>query len=244
MYFYENLKKYRHLLNAGEKKMLESLLDFRKDIQSATIRQVASEHFTTPNSIIRMCQKLGFKGFTEFKEAYYFSLQEQKNIKNITSLDEQIIKTKQLITHELLTQTIEMLNHAESIAIFAVGLSRFVAEDLNERLKLLGKFSQTFVDPHIMKHTAKTMRPNQVAIAISLSGETDTVLSAATIAKAQGVKLISITGFSNNTLAKLSDVQLYAMTSELYLDGIDASDRFSLYYIANLLFNQYVNVFC
>ncbi|MER2180946.1 MAG: MurR/RpiR family transcriptional regulator [Desemzia incerta] len=240
MYFYELLKQNRHLLNETEAAILEYLLEHSTTIKDLTIREVAAQNYAAPNTIVRLCQKLGFSGYTEFREGLFHTLQQQDSFGEVTSLDEQIIKTKQLINPNVIETLITKIHEADKILFFAVGLSRFPAQELNERLKILGKNSQTFVDPHVMKHNARLLTDKDLAIAISNSGTTDNILSAATIASISGAETISITGFSTNPLSKITTYQLYGYTSELRVDGIDAADRFSIHYLINLLFTEYL----
>ena len=240
MHFYELLKKNQHQLNETEQAILDYLLEHSKTIKDLKIRTVASKNFTAPNTIIRLCQKLGFKGFSEFKESLYYAQQKKESFFEVTSLDDQIIKTKQLINEEIIEKIITTIHEADKILCFAVGLSRFPAEELNARLQLLGKNSQTFVDPHVMKHNAGLLSNKDMAISISNSGTTDNILSATTIATVAGAKTVSITGFSTNPLAKKTTYQLYGYTSDVKVSGIDAADRFSIHYLVNVIFNEYI----
>lgn len=240
MYFYDLLKDNQHKLNETEKMILDFLIERSDQIKDLTIRYVATENFTAPNTIIRLCQKLGFKGFSDFKEGLFAAEHKKKDLVEVTTLDEQIIKTKQLVNVEVLDQIITKIHEAERILFLAVGLSRFPAQELNARLQFLGKNSQTFVDPHVMKHNASLLTNKDLAIAISNSGTTDSILQATTIAKVSGAETLSITGFSKNSLARLTTYQLYGYTSEVQVSGIDAADRFSIHYLINLIFNEYL----
>jgi len=240
LYFYDLLKKNRHLLNETEGAILDYLLNHSDEIKELVIRKAATDNFTAPNTIVRLCQKLGFKGFSDFKENLYYTTQEKRKFVEVTSLDEQIIKTKQLINSDLIETIITKIHKADKIIFFAVGLSRFPAEELNERLKIIGKNSQTFVDPHMMKYNARLLTDKDLAIAISSSGKTKNILSAATIASVSGAETVSITGFSINPLSKITTHQLYGYTAELKLDDIDTADRFSIHYIISLLFTEYL----
>jgi len=238
---YKKLQKNRKNLNDNEEDILSYLLENKSQLHEMTIREIADQFYTVPNTIIRMCKKLGFTGFQEFKDEVAQSLNIEKTAGEVTALDDMIVKTRQLINEKIVDDIIQSLDNARNILIFAVGLSRFPAEELSERLKIVGKQSQTFVDPHIMKYNAELMSANDIAIAISLSGREDSNVYAATSrAKTVGAKTVSITGFSSNPLANLTDYQLYGYSSPLRINGIDAADRFSLHYITNLLFNEYL----
>lgn len=238
---YKMLEKNRKLLNENEEKILSYLLENKQQLKDLTIREIANKFFTVPNTIVRMCKKLGFTGFQQFKEEVVFTLKVEESLGEISPLDDVIVKTKQLLNPEVLNEIIESIYNARNILFFAVGLSRSPAEDFGERLKIIGKPNQTFVDPHIMKYSAELMHPEDLAVAISLSGrENSNVYAAASRAKAVGAKTISITGFSSNPLANLTDYQLYGYSADLQINGMDAADRFSLHYITNLLFNEYL----
>ncbi|WP_192987877.1 MurR/RpiR family transcriptional regulator [Carnobacterium mobile] len=240
MHFYDLLKKNRHLLNNTEDAILEYLLKESIRIKEMTIREVANKNYTVPNTVVRLCQKLGFKGFSDFRDELYQASREQEDFVEVTSLDNKIIKTKQLINPNVIEMIISKIYNAEKIIFLAVGLSRFPAEELSERLKILGKNSQTFVDPHVMKHNAKLLTNKDLAIAISISGNTDNVLSATTIANVAGAETISITGFSTNSLSKITTYQLYGYISEARVDGVDVTDRLSIHYLINVIFSEYL----
>jgi DNA-binding MurR/RpiR family transcriptional regulator len=239
---YEKLEKNRKSLNENEEKILQYLLNNKMQLSNLTVREISNHFYTVPNTIIRMCKKLGFSGFQQFKDEVELSLKIEKVVGEITSLDDMIVKTKQIINKEVLDEIIESIHGAKNILFFGVGLSRFPAAEFSERLKIFGKKTHTFIDPHVMIYNAELMTTDDIAIAISLSGREDSnVYKATSRAKTVGACTVSITGFSANPLANLTDKQLYGYSSSLRIKGIDAADRFSLHYITNLLFNEYIN---
>ena len=228
-------------MNENEEALLNYLFIHKMELKKMTVRQIADANFTAPNSLIRLCKKLGFSGFIEFREALYYATSQQQSLFKMTALDEQIIKTKQLMNQAVLHEVLEQIHTSQKILLFAVGLSRLVAEDLHQRLRTVGKNTQIFVDPHVMNYNAKMLKAGDLTFAISISGTTSTPIQATTIAKAAGATTVSITGFSNNSLSQLTDYQFYGMTSVVLIDGIDVSDRLSLVYIVNTIFSEYVH---
>lgn len=241
MDFYEKLENNRKQLNENEDTILNYLLDNKKQLAGMTIRDVAGHFYTSPNTIVRMTQKLGFSGYQEFKEELKKVLDIQESVGELYSLDDRIIKTKQLINTEMISQMVRAIHEADRILLFGVGLSRFPAEELSQRLQIVGKRSQTFIDPHIMKYNAQLLEKKDLAISISLSGRHQSNVYAATSrAKVAGAQTISITGFSSNSLANLTDYQLYGYSNPIQVNSIEASDRFSIHYLTNYLFNKYI----
>jgi len=243
MYFYELLKANRHLLNEAEEAILSFLLDHANHIQQITIREAAKTFYTAPNTITRMTKKLGFLGYTDFKEALYITTIEEQSYSDFTSLDDQLVRTKQLINSTTVNQINKAIFEAEHILILGVGLSRLPAEELQNYLSVLGKNSQIYLDPHLMRHAAKKLTKEDLAIAFSISGETTNIIDPITIAHVSGAKTVSITGFSQNQLSKVSDYQLYGMTSRVIIDGLDVADRLSFHYLVNKLFTEYLRTY-
>ncbi|EXJ23889.1 Transcriptional regulator, RpiR family [Alkalibacterium sp. AK22] len=241
MNFYEKLESNRKRLNDNENTILNYLLDHKEQLSEMTIREVAGHFYTSPNTIVRLTQKLDFSGYQEFKDQLKKVLSVQKSVGELYSLDDRIIKTKQLINPDIVQQMIQAIHKADTILLFAVGLSRFPAEEFSQRLQIVGKHSQTFIDPHIMKYNAQLLGKNDLAIAVSVSGsQSSNVYAAASRAKVAGAQTISVTGFSSNALANLTDYQLYGYSSPIKINAIDATDRFSIHYLTNYLYNQYI----
>ena len=241
MGFYDKLEQHRKNLNDNEEEILTYLLNQGEQLDDITIREVAGHFYTSPTTIVRLTQKLEFSGYQQFKDDFLAALAIQTSLGELYSLDDMIIKTKQLINEETVTNMTRAIHEADNILFFAVGLSRFPAEEFSERLKIVGKQSQTFIDPHIMKHNAQIMSDKDLAIAISISGRHQSNVYAATSrAKIAGAKTLSITGFSSNALANLTDLQLYGFSSPLKINGLDATDRFSIHYLTNYLFDKYI----
>ncbi|MBJ8349128.1 MurR/RpiR family transcriptional regulator [Streptococcus zalophi] len=243
MYFYDVLKTNRNKLNALEEEILKDLLENHDNLKGITVRGIATKHFTSPNTITRLVKKLGFTGFTNFKEALNIAKQEGKTVFETTSLDEQIIKTKQILNQEVLLQVLELIHVSDTILVNGVGLSRFPAEELHYYLEILGKNSQLFLDPHMVRYAAKKLRNTDLLITFSISGEPENIVVPATIAKTNLAKVISITGFAQNSLSKISDIQLYAMTDQTLINGIDMTSRLSFTYIVSLIFREYLKMY-
>lgn len=240
MYFYELIKQNRSKLNETEENILTYCLNHHDVIQHTTIRDISKKFYTAPNTITRMCKKLGFQGYSDFREALYIIMTEEDNFSNFTSLDEQIVRTKQLLNPDVLQEIVVNIHEANHILVLGFGLSRLPANEIHSYLQVLGMNTQNFVDPHLMRHAAKKLTSDDLVIAFSISGETDNILAPVNIALVSGAKVLSITGFSSNQLSRISNYQLYGMTSKMVIDGVDVSDRLSFHYIVNTIFTEYL----
>lgn len=244
MSFYEKLEVNRYKLNELEEQILIYFLEYEEDVRKLTIRDVSKHFFTSANTISRMVKKLDFEGYSIFKEDLAKIKEPRENFLQFTDVDTQIKKTKQFINDDIIEKVLDEIHKAEKIYFFAVGLSRYPAEEFSERLKILGKLCFTFIDPHMMRHSALMMNKGDLSIAISLSGHASSnVISATQRAKISGATTLSITGFSNNTLSKITDYQIFGYSEERRIDGMDIADRISITYILTHMISVYIKKF-
>ncbi|WP_208559969.1 MurR/RpiR family transcriptional regulator [Marinilactibacillus kalidii] len=239
--FYQNLEKQRERLNATENKILSFLIDEKQNIRELTIRQIATKFYTVPNTVVRLCHKLGFKGYTQFKEELLKTVEEEKSMNELSSIDKQLFITNQLINDTLLFDVMNKIKQADQIQLYAIGLSRFPTEELAERLNYMGKQAQTFRDIDFMLHSAKQLSAKDLVIAVSLSGSSESAIFKATeFARNTGARTISITRSTNNALSKITDIQLQVHSNETAVNELDISDRLSIHYLFSQLMNTYM----
>lgn len=239
MNFFDKISKNRQNLNENEGKILDYFFSNTDKIEKLTIREVCKDNYIVPNTLIRFCKKLGFSGYSEFKTTFKLSVNTTLISDEKTSLDKQVLKTKEILNLETIDSIVTSIYNAKKIIILSFGLSRNVANDLNEHLQMIGLNSHTYIDTNVIEYNCSLLNKDDVLICFSISGETKKVLESINIAKTKGARTVSITEFSSNTLSKLSDFQLYAMISKKSLNGIDLTSRIGFFYISNLIFERY-----
>jgi DNA-binding MurR/RpiR family transcriptional regulator len=82
------------------------------------------------------------------------------------------------------------------------------------RFSRAGKKCLLFRDESLQLITASAASPKDVAIGISNSGRSVSVVRAMALARKNGVRTIGITAFENSPLAKNTDVVLYTPTKQ------------------------------
>jgi RpiR family transcriptional regulator, carbohydrate utilization regulator len=108
-------------------------------------------------------------------------------------------------------QAVGLLQNANAIEFFGFGASGIVASDAQQKFPLFGVPCGAQQDTHQQIMVASMMRPGDVAVAISNTGRTRSVLEIARIARASGAKVIAVTG-SESPLAAECDVALIVET--------------------------------
>ncbi|MDQ8218616.1 MurR/RpiR family transcriptional regulator [Enterococcus faecium] len=150
----EKLTK-QELFTTTEKRIADYI---RRNIEAAvymTIEELAKATYTSHSAIIRLCKKMGFSGFKEFRfelgrevhqliaqfnqtidPNFPFSSEDstQQIAKKMADLSIQSIKKAQLqIEHEDLDQIGKVLNKAQRIFLFAKGDSQITARKFQNK---------------------------------------------------------------------------------------------------------------
>ncbi|WP_296798588.1 6-phospho-3-hexuloisomerase [uncultured Methanobrevibacter sp.] len=97
----------------------------------------------------------------------------------------------------------DIIIEAENVFVTGAGRSGLAAKAFAMRLMHLG------VSAYVVGETiSPAINGNDCIIAISGSGETNTIVSAANIAKNRGSKVLAVTSYPESTLGKLADTCL------------------------------------
>ncbi|MGC9009227.1 MAG: 6-phospho-3-hexuloisomerase [Sulfolobales archaeon] len=131
---------------------------------------------------------------------------EIKYLKNIMrDIANFVLKTAEVISEDQISKALELLEEAyrnrRTILVMGAGRSGLVGRAFGMRLMHLGfnvfVLGDTIVPP---------VRKDDVVVAISGSGRTKLIVTAAEAAKSVGAKILTITSYPDSPLAQLSDV--------------------------------------
>ncbi len=131
---------------------------------------------------------------------------EIKYLKNVMrDIANFVLKTADVVLEDQISKALELLEEAyrnrRTILVMGAGRSGLVGRAFGMRLLHLGfnvfVLGDTIVPP---------IRKDDVVVAISGSGRTKLIVTAAEAAKSVGAKILTITSYSDSPLAQLSDV--------------------------------------
>lgn len=109
-------------------------------------------------------------------------------------------------------RALEMIRDARGIVIVASGLSSGVAANLESRLLRYGRLVTFVRDPLGQDISASLLKPGDLIIAISGSGENRHTVHAVEVATANGADALAVTSFANSSLATRATTTLVAST--------------------------------
>ena len=240
-------------LTETDRRLASYLLDHSREAIHMSAKELSAQCDTSPAAVVRLSQKLGFKGFTALKlelakesgqeepDVFRSAIRDNDDMETIVRKAEQIhlrntSLTYQMVNVSVLSQAVEEICAGRRIHLFGVGASGLLAMDFLYKSSRIGIPAFYHADVHTNLATAALLGPEDIFIAISYSGETLDMVLAAEAARERGSKIIAITQANRNTLSRLADYPLYIPGEEPELRVGAMTSRTSGLLILDLLF--------
>ena len=212
-----------------------------------TILDISQAAHVSEASVIRFCNKMGFKRLIDFKiqiakdasskdgQSTSLSLTQEDEFLNV------IRNTASLINASKIKEAVDMIESSEQLFIFGIaasGISARVAEDCFQRM---GISASAVSEDHFQIFKAARMTEKDMVIALSLSGNTKDIYEACILAKKNKAKLVTITSYPNSHIARIADVVLLTSAKEDLIDGGKITGYVSQLFVIEELKREYAN---
>lgn len=249
----DNLIEYLHAnsnyFQKSDALISKYILNKRDLILKMTVTEVAEALNVSDATVIRFCQKIGYKGYYQMKISLAQSLKSPDNSNKIkqSSMDpisyvtdiviENINSTGSKLDVNILKSVAQVINKAQCVYFFAVGNSYPIAFDAAYKLSRIG--IKTFISSssEMQISNAYFLDEKSVAFGISHSGSSKTVLNIFEIAKSQGATTVLLSNYEKSPLARLSDYILETRAyKEYFFDSGLVTRICAMYYIDVLFF--------
>ena len=208
------LQEYRVQANGAEKDLVRYLLEKPEEASKLSIHVLAERTYTSAATIIRLCKKLGFRGYKEFSSSLNYEIalrsEARKDISTEISRDDglkdivdkvtyrsiqALEDTRKLVDLDELQSCVDILEKAKTIGLFGIGSSLLAARDMYLKFLRLNKPCICNDDWHSQLVCARNLTKEDVAVIFSYSGLTKEMLTCARILKEKDVPIITVTRF-------------------------------------------------
>lgn len=224
----EVTRMQRNDLRKSDRKVADALLEDPQRILNSTVVETAEIAGVSQPTVIRFCVAIGCEGYQDFKLRLAQSLafgtpathsaildtdSSQAVVSKIfdytmTSLD----WARHHLDETALLDAVDLLEKANRIEFFGHGASAIVAQDAQQKFPLFGTPCGAQLDTHQQIMAASMLVKGDVAVVISNTGATRSILEVARLAREQGAQVIAITGSSDTPLLNYCDVALIVET--------------------------------
>ena len=253
--------KLKEKMSDNEESIADFILGLGEELKKYSTRNIADATYTSPATVVRLCKKLGFAGFDDFKKQFLkeidylnrqygkidanFPFQKDDTMMNvaykISQLYEDTIKDSiSLLHHDSLQKALNLLKYSESIHIYSFGTTLNLAESFKEKMLKIGKNVIISNNINYQLYEANCIPKGDIAILISYSGETKKIICVAETCKKRGIPIIVISSFGGNTLSKMASCNLTMSTKESMFYNIgDFSTHLAIHFILDVLYSTY-----
>lgn len=251
-----NELKQMNKLTSTEQGIVNYILTYPEELEKISSRQLAELTYTSPATVVRICQKLGFSGYSEFKIKYLQEVNQtprmdQINRTNpITSEDSlhrivnkvaaleitAIEQTKKGIDLDQLNRVSELLNQATCIDFYAFDNNLHLAKNACSHFLYAGKQAIIHDSSNAQFMQAFASVEGHVAIIISRTGENPMLYRIAIILCEKKIPLLVLTESRHSSLAKISTEHLYLYNVHRFTDMGTILFQTSVQYLFDLLF--------
>ncbi len=238
-------------LTKSEKVVAQILLEEGSQLINYTLAELSQKADCSEASILRFCRKLGMDGYAELKEqlaeitnstyeagAYRIGTADNLHtvFQKVAWYYEKTLKDTLLLYTDEYEKAYEAIRQAKSVHFFGVGDAWIVCESARLKFARIGVYSTAYHDSVMMNATASLLGEGDVAIAISYSGDTRSVVSAMQQAQENGATTICVVHMEKSKVAKYSDIRLFTATTDLTIGHDEIARRVAEHVIVESLY--------
>ncbi|BAU86907.1 rpiR family transcriptional regulator [Streptomyces laurentii] len=220
-------------LRETEARVARVVLDQGPALVHLSVSDVAALAGTASSTVVRACQRLGFRGFQELKiEAARIAADPppqtpddpaaQALTATVRASREALDGLAATLDTTVLAAAAAALRAAPRVVVAGAGLSAAVALDVAYRLRALGCPVDAPSDPLTAQLAAGQLPPDGVCLAISHTGATRTTVDTARRARTAGAAVIALTSYARSPLSESSTHVLVAGGQDLVF-GLETS---------------------
>lgn len=254
------LREARDAMSQTESTVADYVLGHPEETVEMSIHDLAGKTYTSSSTIVRMCRRIGFEGFKDFRKAltYEMSLRKREFMNKGNDISrndttEEIVEkityknivvleaTKNLIDIPTLEKCVELIQKAHSVLLFGMGASLCAARDAHLKFLRLNKPCCLNDDWHSQLLQARNSRADDLAIVISYSGATEEVIACMQALRENKTPILAITRCVRSPVYELADYRLYTPSNESVFRSGAMSSRVSQLNVIDILYTAFAN---
>jgi DNA-binding MurR/RpiR family transcriptional regulator len=239
-------------LRAAEQRVADFVLAHPDELIYLTVTELAERTNTSESTVVRLCQKIGYKGYQEFKivlardlveptAEIYAAIEPGDDLKTVKSkvfqANAQALRdTIEVLDDEALQKAVTAIAGARRIEFYGVGGSAPLALDAYHKFLKLGLGALALSDGDLMAMSSSLLGEGDVAFGISHTGASRDVTDALSRAKKGGATTICITHRTGSPITKVSDIVLVTAAKQTAFRSDASSSRIAQLTIIDTLY--------
>ena len=235
-------------LTVSENEIAQYVINNPDQVVASTITATAQNTHTSEASINRFCKKIGFKGFNSFKvalaqDSFYNSMREAEPASQdsfIAAISQDyrhmLINTTAMLDENQVFRAAAEMYKASHIYIFSMSYTRFVAQQLEFRLGMVGLYAKAITDLNDARILASGIGRDDVVLVIAPTLLVRELYQAISICHGNGAVIISITSYDSPKLGDLIDYKFIISDKITTQNSISISNNLMFLYVTDGLY--------
>ena len=200
----------------NERHVADYILSNPQEMRSLSGEALAAICGVSRSTVLRLCQKLGYQGYAEFKYALQHETEHPAQTRPADALPTQNVLTyycsgmlqmEPLVTSDALRDFANTLSHANRVVALGLNHSSVSAEQLAFRLNKFGVDCHMLWDDSRMASYERVLKQGDVVVIFSISGR-DFYETLVSEYRKNRVKVVLITMDPDSSLCHLVDISI------------------------------------
>ncbi len=220
-------------LTANERELVSHILRDKQKIRGMNSTRLAQHLHISRTTLVRFWKKLGVQSYAEFR---LLLAQEDRGpqaqaveLRQIVHMYHAMIDALPGLPYD---RVCRLLCAAPTIYIYGTGNEqKAIAEEFKRNFLLLGKCCVDLFDLGEVASARSRFQPEDVFVAISLSGEGAEALQVMRCVQAAEIHTVSLTRWASNSLAQMCQESLYVSTKTVHQAGSSSYEMVAAFYL-------------
>lgn len=242
---------------AQERALIDFIVKNPAFIETCTVRDLARESLTSPATVTRLCQKLGFSGFSDFRlrlvseqrasrkniyaDLSHALVQKGSSVEEIRRTlphfyNSIVYETNAHLSEERISQLKELIQSVRCLDLYATGMNYHAAARASFNFQAAGIMCNVFNEANVPLLERLTSNDGHLAMLLSHTGSNCKILEIGHILVRQGIPTVAITENAGTPLGELADVTIELFSAPLPSRLSMLSYSISLNYLFDLLY--------
>lgn len=163
-------------------------------------------------------------------------------LRNLITYQELLNKSNALLDKAQVTRITNLLVSKSRVYVYGRGSSGLVAQEMKLRFMRIGLNIEAVTDSHIMKVNSVILDENCLVIGISVSGQTDDIISSLKAAHQHGAYTLLMTARQDKSYQDFCDETLIFASMEHLEYGNIISPQFPILLVLDVLYAHYLQI--
>ena len=233
-------------LNENDLYILKFICSNKKECTNVSINDLADKCNVSRTTILRFAQKLGFKGYSEFK--VFLSWEEKEKSNDQTEGDYvnkfylDLEETKKNLNQKNLQEMSKIIYDSDRVFVYGTGVTqKNIAKEMQRTFLVSRKYLYLIEGETELQTVLSDVTSKDVLIIITLNGNRDFLNRIVNSLNINGIKYISMTKFSDNVVARNTPYNLYISSTIINAGKDQVHESIALFFLlVDILFREYL----